>query len=98
MRLLDRFKSSHRDQREEDALHSLRVRLQQGASEKERFLKQLPFPELAGALVDYEGIFSPPPIPRQPDPAQTVFPTKIYQILLALRDTGQAESALRQLL
>src|SRR5205085_8551616 len=43
-------------------------------------------------------LFSPPTIPPQPDPALTILLTKLYETLLALRDTGQAESALRQLL
>src|SRR3954454_7360472 len=98
MRLLDRFKSSFRDEQDEGWMRALRVRLLQESTQKKSLLSCLPLPGLAETIIDYEGLFSPPPIPSQPNPAQAVLLTKHYQTLLELRETGAAEQALRQLL
>src|SRR4051794_17016084 len=98
MRLLDRFKSSFRDERNVGELHSLRARLLNESTQKKSLLLCLPVPGLAEAIIDYEGLFSPPPIPTQPNPAQAVLLPKHYQTFLELRETGLAEQALRQLL
>src|SRR4051812_6875723 len=98
MRLLDVFRASAQRDEEYATLRSLHAKLLQTDRKRENILSRLPLPDLAGAIIDYEQIFSPPPIPPQPDPAITVLLTKLYQVLLTLRDTGQAEEALRQLL
>lgn len=70
MRVLDRLRSFGRQSREVATLHALYAKLCNERWREEGLLSRLPAKSLAKALIDYEGLFAPTPVPQEPDASQ----------------------------
>jgi Type IV secretion-system coupling protein DNA-binding domain len=98
VRLLDTLKSRARDRRFEDELRALAEKLAEGRWKRDIVIANVPLPTLAGALLDFEGVFSSFQIPEHPTPAETLETAELLKQLLALQEGRSVENALLELL
>jgi hypothetical protein len=98
MRLLDSLRGAYRDRRDQDELQSLIGKFTDGAGDRRAALAATPFPDLAGDLLDFEGVYSSWSRPQNATPADIIQLTGLLKHLLSLREGGGVKSALSDLL
>jgi hypothetical protein len=98
VRLFDTIKSKTRDRRFEDELRSLAEKIAEGRWKRDIVIAHAPLPTLAGALLDFEGLFSSFQVPEHPSAADTLRAAELFKQILALQEGRGVENALLALL
>src|SRR3954465_12163326 len=98
MRELDSLRGAYRDRRDQDELLSLIGKFTDRAGDRRAALAATPFPDLAGDLLDFEGVYSSWSRPQNATPADIIQLTGLLKHLLSLREGGGVKSALSELL
>src|SRR4051812_10479645 len=98
MRLLDTIFANNRDRRERDELHALHKILDKGRWKQEGVVNNSPFPPLARAILEFEGVFASLQLPHHPTAADTVQLIQLLRHLLSLQEGNRVEVALSELL
>jgi hypothetical protein len=98
MRLLDSLRGAYRDRRDQDELLSLIGKFTDRSGDRRAALAATPFPDLAGDLLDFEGVYSSWSRPQNATPADIIQLTGLLKHLLSLREGGGVKSALFELL